>query len=133
MRVEFKVKLKQGNRARYVRRDQNRIQKEPVLRQYLVLAYQVKKTIESQRGRTLKEISGWIGYTPARISQILNLLFSSPFIQEEILLSSEVYLHKLTINEINLIARELLWDKQKEMWLKITNDSKLNTPKSRNK
>jgi len=118
MRAEFKVNLKR-TKALYAKRDQNRLHREPVLRQYLVLAHQVKKTIESQCGRTLKEISGWIGYTPARMTQIMGLLFLSPFIQEEIILSSEPFLQKLTINEANLIARELLWDRQKEMWLRI--------------
>lgn len=70
-----------------------------------------------QPGQTLKEISGWVGYTPARMSQIMSLLFLSPFIQEEILLSNEPYLHKLTINDANLMSRELLWDRQKMMWL----------------
>ncbi len=110
-----KVSLKR-TKALYTKRDRNKVHREPVLRQYLVLAHQVKKTIESQRGRTLKEIAVWIGYTPARMSQIMSLLFLAPSIQEEILLSSEAYLHKRTINEANLIARELLWDKQKEMW-----------------
>ena len=115
-RIEFKVNLKR-TKSQYAKRDKNKLHREPPLRQYLVLAHQVKKTIESQRGRTLKEISEWIGYTPARMSQIMGLLFLSPFIQGEILLSGEAYLHKLTINEANLIARELLWDKQKEMWI----------------
>ena len=88
MRAEFRVSLKRI-KAVHAKRDRNKVHREPVLRQYLVLAYQVKKTIESQRGRTLKEIAGWIGYTPARMSQIMNLLFLAPFIQEEILLSSK--------------------------------------------
>ena len=116
MRTEFKVNLK-GTKATYIRRDMRKLKNEPPLRQYLVLAHQVKKTIETQPGRTLKEISGWIGYTPARMTQIMGLLFLSTFIQEEVLLSSKPYLHKLTINEASLIARELLWDKQKEMWI----------------
>ncbi len=95
MRAEFKVTLKR-TKALYAKRDRNKVHKEPVLRQYLVLAHQVKRTIESQRGRTLKEIAGWIGYTPARMSQIMGLLFLSPFIQEEIILSNKPFLHKLT-------------------------------------
>ena len=115
MRAEFKVNLKR-TKSQYAKRDKNKINREPVLRQYLVLAHQVKKTIETQPGRTLKELSGWIGYTPARMTQIMGLLFLSSFIQEEILLSNKPYLHKLTINETSLIARELLWNKQNEMW-----------------
>ena len=116
MRAEFKVNLKR-TKSQYVKRDKNKLHKESPLRQYLTLAHQVKKTIETQPGRTLKEISGWIGYTPARMSQIMSLLFLCPFIQEETLLSNESCLHKITINEASLMARELLWDKQKEMWV----------------
>lgn len=119
VRAEFKVKLKR-TKALYAKRDQNKLHREPVLRQYLVLAYQAKRAIESQRGRTSKEISEWIGYTPARMSQIMSLLFLCPFIQEDILLSDKPYLHKLTINQANLIARELLWDTQRDMWIKIS-------------
>ena len=123
MRAEFKVNLKR-TKATYIRRDMGKFKNEPPLRQCLVLAHQVKKTIKTQPGRTLKELSGWIGYTPARLSQIMSLLFLSPFIHEEILLSSKPFLHKLTINEASLIARELLWDKQKEMWARIISENK---------
>ena len=118
MRAEFKVNMKM-TKATYIRRDMRKFKNEPPLRQCLVLAHQVKKTIEMQPGRTLKEISGWIGYTPARMSQIMSLLFLCPFIQEDILLLDKPYLHKLTINQASLIARELLWDTQREMWVKV--------------
>ena len=74
MRAEFKINLKKRRDA-YAKRDQSRLRKEPLLRQYLILAYQAKKAIEAQRGRTSKEIAEWIGFTPARMSQIINLLF----------------------------------------------------------
>jgi hypothetical protein len=65
----------------------------------------------------LKEISGWIGYTPARMSQIMSLLFLSPLIQEEILLSCKSSLHQLSINIAHKISQELSWDKQNELWV----------------
>ena len=116
MRAEFKVNLKR-TKQNYIRRDRNRLLKEPILRQYLVLAHQVKEVLKAQPKRTLKEISGWIGYTPARMSQIMNLLFLSPLIQEEILLSSKSFLHQLSINIAHKISQELSWDKQNELWL----------------
>lgn len=116
MRAEFKVNIKQS-RAPYEKRDRNKIIKEPVLRQYLVLAYQTKKVLESQKHRSLKEIARWLGYTPARMTQIINLLFLSPFIQEEILLSGKPFLHRITITDAQKIVREILWDRQKKLWL----------------
>jgi hypothetical protein len=118
MRAEFKVSLKRTSQN-YIRRDRNRLHKEPILRQYLVLVHQVKKVLNAQPKRTLKEISGWIGYTPARMSQIMNLLFLSPLIQEEILLSSKSSLHQLTISIAQKISQDLSWDKQNELWLQI--------------
>ena len=116
MRAEFKVSLKR-TKQNYIRRDRNRLHKEPILRQYLALAHQVKKVLKAQPKRTLKEISGWIGYTPARMSQIMSLLFLSPLIQEEILLSSKSSLHQLSINIAHMISWEISWDKQNELWI----------------
>ncbi len=117
MRAEFKVSLKR-TKQNYIRRDRNRLHKEPILRQYLVLAHQVKRVLNEQPKRTLKEISGWIGYSPARMSQIMSLLFLSPLIQEEILLSSKSSLHQLTMSIAQKISPDLSWDRQNEMWLK---------------
>jgi hypothetical protein len=117
MRVEFKANLKRTKQT-YIRRDRDRLNKEPILRQYLVLVHQVKRVLNAQPKRTLKEISGWIGYTPARMSQIMNLLFLSPLIQEEILLSSKSSLHQLTISIAQKISQDLSWDRQNEMWFK---------------
>ncbi len=97
MRAEFKVSLKR-TKLNLIRRDRNKLHREPILRQYLVLAHQIKEVLKTQPNRTSKEISSWIGYTPARMSQIMSLLFLSPFIQEEILLSRKSFLHQLTIN-----------------------------------
>ena len=116
MRAEFKVSLKRTKQIQ-IRRDRNRLHEEPILRQYLVLAHQVEGVLKAQPKRTLKEISGWIGYTPARMSQIMNLLFLSPVIQEEVLLSSKSSIHQLTINIAHKISQELSWDKQYELWL----------------
>jgi len=55
-------------------------------------------------------------YFPPKLSIGMNLLFLSPFIQEEILLSSKSFLHQRTINNAHKISQELLWDKQKELW-----------------
>ncbi len=110
MRTEFKVEIKQS-RAPYRKRDRNKIVKEPILRQHLVLAYQARNVLESQQYRSLKEIARWLGYTPARITQIMSLLFLSPFIQEEILLSSKPYIHRLTITDTQKMSREVLWDR----------------------
>ncbi|MCK4830102.1 hypothetical protein KA005_81040 [bacterium] len=117
MRSEFTVNLKRARTS--ASRDRNRLHNEPILRQYLVLAHQIKNTLKASPSRTLKEIAGWIGYSPARMSQIMSLLFLSTFIQEEILFSTKSFLHQISMNTAHQISRELLWDKQKELWLQV--------------
>lgn len=117
MRSEFKVTLKkpQGKEKRNLLL----IPKEPLVRQYLILAHQIKRVIEKEPHRTLKEISEWIGYSPAGLSQIMRLLFLCPYIQEQILLSNDPSLHQVSVSKVSLIAAELLWEKQKEIWGKL--------------
>jgi len=115
MRAEFKVNLKR-TKATYIRRDMGKFKNEPPLRQFLVLAYQIKHEIEKSPHRTLREISEWLGLTRGRVSQILNYLSLSPRIQEEILLSDNKTLHQIPEHRIRKIMREVNWDKQWAMW-----------------
>jgi len=118
MRSEFKVNFKKIKTFRG--RDKSRLHREPAIRQLLILAHQLRSTLKENPKRTLKEIAGWIGYTPARMSQIMGLLFLSPYIQEEIILSNETFIYKLSVNEIHLITKSLLWDEQNKQWLQFS-------------
>jgi len=115
MRAEFKINLKQ-TKATYIRRDMGKFKNEPTLRQFLVLAYQIRHELDKSPHRTLREISEWLGLTRGRISQILNYLSLSPRIQEEILLSDNKTLHQIPEHQIRKIMREINWTKQQEMW-----------------
>lgn len=121
MRAEFKVNLKR-TKALYAKRDMNRFKAEPQLRQFLVLAYQIKQEIDKNLQRTLREISEWLGITRGRISQILNLLFLAPKIQEEIILADKKILFSIPEHKVRIIMKELDWDKQKEMWINLMRD-----------
>ena len=115
MRAEFKVNLKK-TRAAYIRRDMARFKAEPQLRQFLILAYQIRDVLDKNPQRTLQEISEWLGLTRGRISQVLNLLFLSPRIQEDIILSNKKFLFHVPEYKIRKIIREINWDKQFQMW-----------------
>lgn len=117
MRNEFKVTLKK-TKPLYAKRDMRKLKREPVVRQYLVLAHQIQKALYDNPDRSMRQIASWIGLTPARLSQIMHLLYLSPFLQEEILLSEESSLHKLSVNDAHDISREIMWEKQKYLWLK---------------
>ena len=101
MRAEFKVSLKR-TKSQYIRRDIAKFKNVPQLRQYLILAYQIKDILEKNPQRTLREISDWLGLTRGRISQILNLLFICPKIQEGIILSHKKSLFFESCNENTL-------------------------------
>ena len=93
-----------------------KIVNEPRLRQSLALAYQVQRLLEDNRAKTSKQIAQWLNMTPARISQIMNLLFLSPNIQRDILLSEDKRIQELTEYKIFRIITEVDWQKQEEMW-----------------
>ncbi|MBU4375873.1 MAG: hypothetical protein KKD29_00160 [Candidatus Omnitrophica bacterium] len=112
---EFKVNLKKVRHAS-PRYHMAKIVNEPRLRQTLVLAYQVQKLLKDDKAKTMKQVAQWLNMTPARISQIMNLLFLAPDIQKEILLSKNEKVHQLTEYKIFKIIMEIDWQKQRAMW-----------------
>jgi len=118
MRSEFNIGIKQPRRPSQTVLNKN-IKKEPKLRQYLVLAYQIKQYLEENPTKTASAIASWLGYFPSRVSQLLNLLLLSPAIQEEILLSENDKIYSIPENKLRVIMKETDWEKQWEMWLNI--------------
>jgi len=115
LKFEFKVDLKPVSRKSY-RYYMAKIVNEPRLRQYMVLAYQIQETLDRDSTTTAKQIAAWLNMTPPRISQILNLLFLSPSIQKEILLSNDEKIRALTEHKILAITKEIDWEKQQAAW-----------------
>jgi len=115
LKFEFKVDLKPVSRKSY-RYYMAKIVNEPRLRQYMVLAYQIQETLDRDSATTAKQIAAWLNMTPPRISQILNLLFLSPSIQKEILLSNDKKIRALTEHKILAITKEIDWEKQQTLW-----------------
>ena len=115
LKFEFKVDIKPVSRKSY-RYYMAKIVNEPRLRQYMVLAYQIQETLDRDSATTAKQIAAWLNMTPPRISQILNLLFLSPSIQKEILLSNDEKIRALTEHKILAITKEINWEKQQALW-----------------
>jgi len=115
MRSEFKIGIKQPRKRSHAAVSKH-IRKEPALRQYLVLAYQIKQYLEENPNKTASAIASWLGYSPSRDSQILNLLFLCPMIQEEILLSEDEKLYSIPEHKIRVITKEKNCEKQWERW-----------------
>ena len=115
LKFEFKVNLppvRHKSRSSHM----TKIANEPRLRQYLVLAYQIQEKLDADNTLTSKQIAGWLGMTPPRISQILNVLLLRPSIQKDILLSKDEKVHSLTEYKILAIIKEINWEKQQAMW-----------------
>ncbi len=115
MRSEFKIVIKQL-RKRSNAAISKHIKKEPVIRQYLVLAEQVKQVLTDTPQRSMRDIAKWLGYSPARLSQICKLTLLATTIKEEILLSYNKKIAPITITAVCNIANEADWEKQMEMW-----------------
>jgi len=115
LKFKFKIDLKPVSHKSY-RYYMAKIVNEPRLCQYLVLAYQIQETLDRDSVITAKQIAEWLNMTPPRISQILNLLFLSPSIQKEILLSNDEKIRALTEHKILSITKEIDWEKQQAIW-----------------
>ena len=115
LRFEFKVDLKPvgrySNRCRMLKLSQ-----EPKLRQYLILAYQIKDMLEKDPNMTSRQLAEWLNMTPARMCQIMEILLLCPKIQRDILLSKNKRLFALGEYSIRGIVREPLWEKQIKIW-----------------
>lgn len=115
LKFEFKVDLKPVRHASH-RCRMAKISKEPKLRQYLVLAYQIQETLEKDATLTSKRIAEWLNMTPPRICQIMDILLLCPTIQQDILSSENKKLYALGEYHVREIVKEPLWEKQVEMW-----------------
>lgn len=92
------------------------IKKEPQLRQNLILAHQIQKVLDSGRGENIRQVSGWLNLSPARVNQFMSLLLLSPAIQEAILFESDEKITVIPEYKLNNITRETLWEKQTDLW-----------------
>ncbi len=101
------------------------IKKEPQLRQNLALAHQIQNLMDNDPAMSVKQIAGWLNLTPARVNQFMNMLLLAPAIQEQILFEDDEKIVSIPEYKINEISREMIWDKQIEVWQRILHPSTL--------
>ena len=119
LKFEFKVDLKPVRHASY-RHRMAKISNEPKLRQYLVLAYQIRDTLTEGKAKDLGQIAEWLGMTYTRLKQITNLLLLCPKIQADILLTNTDKINRITERKIRDIPKEIDWQKQLLAWNKLS-------------
>jgi len=115
---EFKVELKELKNVP-VPPNQVDIKKEPQLRQNLILAHQIQKAVAEGRLKDLKQTADWLNISHIKIYLIMNMLMLAPSIQEDILLSDNANISLVPEYKVHEICREMVWEKQKEMWQKL--------------
>lgn len=100
---------------------EDKIKKEPRIRQVLLLAHQIQDLLKSKNARDLKEIANWLNVTPPRAHQITNLLRLSPSIQEDIILSNDPILLNIPEHKLRPIHSEKNHSRQLLLWSTLRN------------
>ncbi|MFH1360693.1 MAG: recombinase family protein [Candidatus Omnitrophota bacterium] len=114
-KYEFPVDIKDlKNQPSFL--NQEKINKEPKLKQNLILAHQIQKVISEGRVKDLKQMANCLNMSNIKVYVVMNLLLLAPDIQEEILLDENESLFSVPEYKINEISRQMSWAKQKEMW-----------------
>ena len=93
------------------------------MRQNLILAHQIESLISKGKAKDLKQVAGWLNISHVRICQIMGMLLLAPEIQEQILLSRDGKIFDIPEYKVNEIAKELSWEKQKEIWQLLISNS----------
>ena len=101
------------------------IKNEPKLRQRLILAYQAQELLDNGKATSIKQVAQWLNMSAIQLHLIIELLFLSPKIQEEILMGPDEILNTVPEYKANLIAREFDWTKQIKSWQTLTQETNL--------
>ena len=117
MRFEFTVDLKPVKHPSQPKA--KAVQKEPRLRQSLILAHDLQRLFKSGKANSFGQVTTWLHMTHARLSQLLSLLLLAPDIQEAILCDETGKVTSLTERHIRQTALEHDWQKQRALWQQV--------------
>ncbi|MCP4680069.1 MAG: hypothetical protein GY854_32170 [Deltaproteobacteria bacterium] len=86
----------------------------------LALAHKMQEMIDRNEVESSAVLARRLGFTRARVSQLLDLTLLAPDIQEEILFAEkESGYDKVAEHTLRALLRERLWSKQRKMWREI--------------
>jgi hypothetical protein len=87
----------------------------------LALAHHFQNLLDTGVVRTQMELAALAKVTTARITQIMNLLFLAPDIQEEILFMPPITQGQPAVTERHLrqVLKTVVWSEQRERWAAI--------------
>jgi hypothetical protein len=90
----------------------------PRVARLLALAYHFEELLKTGAVETQAELAELAKLTPARVTQIMNLLGLAPDIQEEILFLPPVIEGRPPVTERHLrqVVKTVVWSEQQERW-----------------
>ena len=93
----------------------------PRVARLLALAYHFQELLDTRVVETQAELAELAKLTPARVTQIMNLLGLAPDIQEEIFFLPPVTAGQPTVTERHLrdVLKTVVWSEQREQWAAI--------------
>jgi hypothetical protein len=97
------------------RKDRGRL---PHITVQLVRAHQLQKLLDEGGVKSRRELAKVAGVTPARVTQLLDLLCLAPDIQEEILFfpRNTARRDRITERDARLVASAIAWPEQRKLW-----------------
>jgi hypothetical protein len=97
---------------------QHRRGRIPRVARLMALAIRLDGMLQRGEVRSQRELAEVARVTPARLTQILNLLHLSPDIQEQILHLAAVRSGRdpVTEHELRILSAEISWDVQRRLW-----------------
>lgn len=114
LKFDFQINLKKGHRGTVISKQK---QSEPHLRILLAAAHQIRQMMGAEKLNSYKVVAVKLNLSPARVSQIMDLLFLAPKIQEDILCGENDRGNRLSEKVIREVAtKNMEWDLQNRKW-----------------
>lgn len=109
LKFDFQVNLKKGHRGTVISKQK---QSEPHLRILLAAAHQIRRMMQSENIKSYKAVAERLNLSPARVSQIMDLLLLAPSIQGEILLGKRNEIAQLSERTVRELLNAMEWGEQ---------------------
>lgn len=100
----------------HVLRKEREIEKEPKLRRTLILAYQLRQSMDGEIISSAKKATSYLHLSLSRVKHVLNMLMLSPKIQEEIITGDTAMLDRIQEYKVRELSFVLDWNEQARLW-----------------
>ncbi len=113
-RHEFEIHIKDLKNIKAAKKEE--IKNEPKIRQNLALAHQIGELLDTGKINDVKQLTGHLNMSHARIHQLMAMTLLSPSIQEEILLGESACLSAIPEYKLREITGQTDWLTQRNLW-----------------